>query len=141
MNLKKFRTFQKFFDEYLEVSDTTNAENKIQELDREISKEAFWKDQVKSKKIIKEKNLIDSILSFYKQSKKNLINLEDLNKLALEENDTDTIKDCSEKILQILKEIRKFEIKCFLSGENDQLDIYMEIHGAGVLKVRIGPKC
>ncbi len=76
--------------------------------------------------------MIDSILSFYKQSKKNLINLEDLNKLALEENDTDTIKDCSEKILQILKEIRKFEIKCFLSGENDHLDIYMEIHaGAG----------
>ena len=76
--------------------------------------------------------MIDSISSFYKQSKKNLINLEDLNKLALEENDTDTIKDCSEKILQILKEIRKFEIKCFLSGENDHLDIYMEIHaGAG----------
>ena len=76
--------------------------------------------------------MIDSILSFYKQSKKNLINLEDLNKLALDENDTDTIKDCSEKILQILKEIRKFEIKCFLSGENDHLDIYMEIHaGAG----------
>ena len=76
--------------------------------------------------------MIDSISSFYKQSKKNLINLEDLNKLALDENDTDTIKDCSEKILQILKEIRKFEIKCFLSGENDHLDIYMEIHaGAG----------
>ncbi len=31
-----------------------------------------------------------------------------------------------------MQEIKKFEIKCFLSGENDNLDIYIEIHaGAG----------
>ncbi len=42
------------------------------------------------------------------------------------------MSDCSKKILSILKEIKKFEIKCFLSGENDNLDIFMEIHaGAG----------
>ena len=28
--------------------------------------------------------------------------------------------------------LREFEIKCFLSGEDDNLDIYLEIHaGAG----------
>ena len=40
--------------------------------------------------------------------------------------------DCSNKIILILKETKKFEIKCYLSGESDHLDIYMEIHaGAG----------
>ena len=32
----------------------------------------------------------------------------------------------------MLNEIKKYEIKCFLSGENDHLDIFIEIHaGAG----------
>ena len=37
-----------------------------------------------------------------------------------------------QKNFKYLKEIKNFETKCFLSGENDSLDIYMEIHaGAG----------
>ena len=52
--------------------------------------------------------------------------------LASQEKDEDTIKDCIEKIEQILKEIKKNEVKCFLSGENDDYNIYLEIHaGAG----------
>ena len=36
------------------------------------------------------------------------------------------------KIHKILLEIKKNEISCFLSGENDDYDIYLEIHaGAG----------
>ena len=59
-------------------------------------------------------------------------NLKDLNKLAIEEKNQEILNDCSNKILNILKEIKNFEIKCFLSGENDKLDIYIEIHaGAG----------
>ena len=52
--------------------------------------------------------------------------------MAQEENDEETIKDCNKKIEQILSEIKKSEINCFLSGENDDYDIYLEIHaGAG----------
>ena len=52
--------------------------------------------------------------------------------LASQEKDEDTIKDCETKIKEILLETRKSEINCFLSGENDDYDIYLEIHaGAG----------
>ena len=52
--------------------------------------------------------------------------------LASQEKDEETIQDCNKKILQILLEIKKSEINCFLSGENDDYDIYLEIHaGAG----------
>ena len=52
--------------------------------------------------------------------------------MASQENDEDTIKDCNKKINQILLEIKKSEINCFLSDENDSYDIYLEIHaGAG----------
>ena len=46
-------------------------------------------------------------------------NLLDLNKLAIEEKDSVILNDCSKKISNILKEIKVFETKCFLSGEND----------------------
>ena len=113
------------------IFDSENAEDKLLKLNKEILKEGFWKDKNRSKKIIREKNSIETILNFYKDSENNLINLQDLNKLALEESDSETIEDCSKKISLILKEIKKFEIKCFLSGENDHLNVYMEIH-AGV---------
>ena len=52
--------------------------------------------------------------------------------MAAQEKDEETIQDCNKKILQILQEIKKSEINCFLSGENDDYDIYLEIHaGAG----------
>ena len=59
-------------------------------------------------------------------------NIEELNDLALKENDTEVIKDCNKKILFLLNQIKKTEVLCFLSEENDHLDTYLEIHaGAG----------
>ena len=59
-------------------------------------------------------------------------NLKDLYDLAAEEKDNETLNDCFNKINITLNDIKQFEIKCFLSGENDSMDIYMEIHaGAG----------
>ena len=59
-------------------------------------------------------------------------NLKDLYLLAFQEKDDETINDCNKKILQILQVIKKSEINCFLSGQNDDYDIYLEIHaGAG----------
>jgi len=42
------------------------------------------------------------------------------------------LQDCDFKIDQILNTIKENEINCFLSGENDDFNIYLEIHaGAG----------
>ena len=42
------------------------------------------------------------------------------------------IKDCEKKINLLVNQIKKTEVSCFLSNENDHLDTYMEIHaGAG----------
>ena len=59
-------------------------------------------------------------------------NIKDLYLLASQEKEEETIQDCIKKIGQILQEIKKSEINCFLSGENDDYNIYLEIHaGAG----------
>ena len=58
--------------------------------------------------------------------------MEQLLELALNENDSEVIKDCEKKISFLLPKIKKTEVSCFLSGENDHLDTYLEIHaGAG----------
>ena len=52
--------------------------------------------------------------------------------LAIKENDVAVIKDCEKKIFSLYSQAKKIEVSCFLSGENDHLDTYLEVHaGAG----------
>ena len=72
------------------------------------------------------------MINSYNHNKDEIENLNDLYKLSKEENDEDVTKDCENKIDKIISNLKKTEINCFLSGENDKLDIYLEIHaGAG----------
>ena len=58
--------------------------------------------------------------------------LYDIFKLANEEKDHRVIQDILKKFIDLKNDIKKLEIKCFLSNENDTLDSYLEFHaGAG----------
>ncbi len=58
--------------------------------------------------------------------------MEDLYNLGIEEKDNEVVSDCEKKIDTLISNIKQNETKCFLSGDNDNLDIYLEIHaGAG----------
>ena len=63
---------------------------------------------------------------------KEVSNIKDLLNLALEEKNEDIIEECNLKLDEVNNELKKNETNCFLSGENDDLNIYLEIHaGAG----------
>ena len=52
--------------------------------------------------------------------------------LAKDENDNQIIEETLNKFKSLTDEVKKLEIKCFLSDENDTLDGYLEFHaGAG----------
>ena len=56
----------------------------------------------------------------------------DLYQLANEEKNQQVIDEVFIKIKNLKSEVKKNEIKCFLSSENDRLDCFLEIHaGAG----------
>ena len=56
----------------------------------------------------------------------------DLFELASEENNQQVINEVILKIKSLKNEVKKNEIKCFLSNEADPLNCYIEIHaGAG----------
>ena len=92
----------------------------------------FWQDKANSKKIIKEKKLYEDLINSYETSTKKLNDLDDLNKLAVEENNLSIQKEITESIKELRLITKKNEVKCFLSNEADSLDCYIEIHaGAG----------
>ena len=112
--------------------DKNNVEAKLFDLDKTLQSENFWKDQAKVKKTVKQKKIYEDILNIFKNSKKEILNIKDLYNLASEEKNEDIILECNSRIGEVYKKLKKAEISCFLSGENDDLNIYLEIHaGAG----------
>ncbi len=95
-------------------------------------KSDFWQDRSISKNIIKEKKLYEDLTISFEESIKNLKDLDELNDLAIEENNSTILKETLDSIKDLRESVKKNEIKCFLSDEADSLDCYIEIHaGAG----------
>ena len=114
------------------IFDKNKINEKIKNFDKKISQEDFWKNKLSAQKILKEKKFFGNILENYNFTIKEIENLEQLLELATQENNSAVIKDCEKKINLLLNQIKKTEVSCFLSGENDHLDTYLEIHaGAG----------
>ena len=92
----------------------------------------FWQDKSNPQKVVKEKKFFEDLINSLNSSVEKLNDFEDLNELALEENNSDVQGEIIQNIKQLRSEIKKSEIKCFLSSEADPLDCYIEIHaGAG----------
>ena len=92
----------------------------------------FWQDKSNSQKVIKEKKLYEDLINSFEKSLRKLRDLDDLNELALEENNNTIQSEILDNIKELRKSAKKNEVKCFLSNEADSLDCYIEIHaGAG----------
>ena len=114
------------------IFDKNKIKDKIQAFNNKITEQNFWKNKLSAQKILKEKNFLENIFSEYNSKVNELENLEELIELALKENDIPVTKDCEKKLISLFRQIKKTEVECFLSGENDHLDTYLEIHaGAG----------
>ena len=92
----------------------------------------FWQDKATSQKTIKEKKLFENLINSFESSIHKLKDINDLNFLAIEENNKDIQNEILENLKKIRKLVKKNEINCFLSNEADIFDCYIEIHaGAG----------
>ena len=106
--------------------------SKLKSLEKKVSEENFWQNKLLAQKTVKEKVFLQDIFESYSFVDNEIKNLEELLDLAIKENDIPLIKDCDKKIITLLNKIKKTEVSCFLSGENDHLNTYLEIHaGAG----------
>ena len=114
------------------IFEKSKIREKIQIFNKKVAQENFWKDKLSAQKILKEKKFFEKIFEDFNYTVNELENLEQLLEIASNENDTAVLKDCEKKINLLVDQITKTEVSCFLSGENDHLDTYLEIHaGAG----------
>ena len=114
------------------IFDKNNILSELKNLEEKFAQENFWKNKELVKKTTKKKKIFQEIVNSYQETSQEIKDLKDLFKLANNENDIEIKEDCLIKLNDIYNKIKKNEINCFLSGENDDLDIYLEIHaGAG----------
>ena len=92
----------------------------------------FWQNKSKSQKIIKEKKLYEELVNSYEDSLKSLMDLKELNELAIEEKNINIQNEILGNIKDLRETVKKNEIKCFLSNEADSLNCYIEIHAGAV---------
>ena len=106
--------------------------SRLEVLNNKMLEANFWQDKNSSKNTIKEKKLFEDLINTHQVSIEKLSDLNDLNELALEEENQTVQKEILQNLSDLRSLVKKNEIKCFLSNEADSLDCYIEIHaGAG----------
>ncbi len=107
-------------------------DKKLIYLNQTIQKPNFWNNKIEAEKILREKKNCDLLINTFKFLDKEEKDLYDIFLLAKEENNNQIINETLIKFKSLKDDVKKLEIKCFLSNENDTLDSYLEFHaGAG----------
>ena len=73
------------------IFEKNKIREKIQEFDKEITKENFWKNKLSAQKILKEKKFFENIFEDFNFVLNELENFEQLLEIALKENDSAVI--------------------------------------------------
>ena len=79
----------------------------------------FWQDKNNSQRVIKEKKFYEDLTNSLNKNVEKLKDIDDLNQLALEEENLQVQKEVLQNIKDLRSEVKKNEIKCFLSNEAD----------------------
>ncbi|UCD54766.1 MAG: peptide chain release factor 2 [Candidatus Omnitrophota bacterium] len=113
------------------IFDVRDCQKKIEKIEKDISKENFWKNREKANQSLKElKYLKQSIEPFVKSS----FALNEIKELLTitEEGDASSLSHLKEELRNLKKEIDNFEFKSLLNKEEDGLSAIVSINaGAG----------
>ena len=120
------------YEELRSFFEKQNIKSKLNKINLLIENPNFWDNRSEAEKKLKEKKNFDFLIKTYNTSNKKNKDLYDIYLLANEENNSQIVNEVLEGYKKLIDEIKKLEIKCFLSNENDTLDSYLEFHaGAG----------
>ena len=102
----------------------------------------FWQDKDKSKKILKEKKLLEEMSSSYLNIENELKDAEELFEIANNENNLEILSDLTINLKTLKKTVKQNEVSVFYQMKQTLwmliLKYTLELVG---LKVKIGLKC
>ena len=104
----------------------------MENLEKQTLEEDFWKDNKNSSKILSQIKHLKNKVSGFRETEKEIKNLQELTELVILEPDEELIKEIIKNTKKLEKDIEKLEISNLLSGKYDLNNAIITIHpGAG----------
>ncbi len=104
----------------------------MEELNAQAEDPAFWSDQKKAQKVMRERQSLERAINSYESLERDLEDCVTLIELGEAEGDPDTVAEGETQLNVLEKDAQRRSVQALLSGEADGNDTFVEIHaGAG----------
>ena len=112
--------------------DISGLETQVKELEKEVAKPNFWDNQENSSAVLTKMKRMKNKVESYRKLQTEIENLESLNELLLEEEDTELGKEVVKNTESLGEKIKQIELETLLSGKYDKNNAIITLHpGAG----------
>ncbi len=125
-SLNRCREMVENANTYLKIEEKTEIRNKLQEL---ISDPNLWDDAENAKEVNLQFGRVSDDIDVIQSLNSRISDVETLLSLAKEESDIDTFDEAVSLIHVLEKDVGELEIRSLLSGEHDESDAIVEVHG------------
>jgi len=114
------------------IFDLAVKEEKLRQIEERMTVPTFWDDQEGAQKVIEEANALRMWTVPYRDISRKFSDVKELWPEAESLGDGELLKELSENLTQVEKELGEMEVRKMLSGELDAKECYLEINaGAG----------
>jgi peptide chain release factor 2 len=115
------------------IFDLANSEERLKSIEKILSNSDFWqKDHGEATGLSQERGVLINQLEEWQRYKNALEELDILTKVALEENDHDSLKDFNKDLLELEKQIERYELQLLLGDRDDKRNAIVAVNaGAG----------
>jgi peptide chain release factor 2 len=116
--------------------DVPKLERDLAALEGRMSAPDFWSNRERAQLEVEEVSRLRSLINPFRELERDAQDFEALQQLALEEQDSaqrvHTDKEVADEHVRFIHKLEEFELRQFLSGENDRANAFLTIHsGAG----------
>lgn len=118
---------------YGSIFDLIKGEERLKKIEKILSKTDFWQNnQNEATQLSQERGLLSNQLEEWHRYKNELEEIDILTKLAQEENDEKMIEETRKDLLELEKEIKRYELQTLLGDKDDKRNAIVAINaGAG----------
>ena len=117
------------------IFDLATARTELEKLRREANAPGFWDDQERARKTMALLSRLEGKVSRYDLGMERIGELDEMNRLGIEENDTSFEDEITGGLEALDLELRDIEDESLLQGELDSLNAIVSLHpGAGGLE-------
>lgn len=115
------------------IFDLAASEERLKKIEKTLSNSDFWqKDHSEATELSQERGVLINQLEQWQRYKNELEELDILTNVALEENDQNSLKDLNKDLLELEKQIERYELQSLLGDRDDKRNAIIAVNaGAG----------